>query len=78
MLTKSGISVVPRKKFPCFIEGSHSFPYLIILLFLHFFRLIYLAITKVVFQVCENNPLPMERMWLRLSFLVAHGHLAIS
>ena len=59
MLTMSDISVASRKKNPSY-RGA-CFLLLILLFFLNFFPLIhvYLTITKVVFQVCENNPLPV-------------------
>lgn len=48
---------------------------------IHFLRLIYLARTNLVFQVCEKKthcPWKVCGKALRLSFLAAHGHLAIN
>ena len=60
----------PEKKIGVLQRGLILFPILILLLlFLHFLRLIYLATTNPVFQVCENNPLPVERMWQGSYFL---------
>jgi len=60
---KVGYKCSGQKNLCVLQRGLILFPILILLLFLHFLRLIYLTTTNLVFQFCENNPLPVECMW---------------